>query len=40
MSKIIIDADFPGGNIEVERIAGDDVYLHQEMRDSSGWWFY
>lgn len=40
MAPIIIDADFPGGNIGVDRIAGDDVYLHQERRDSEGWWFY
>ena len=37
---IRIDADFPGGNVALERIAGSDVYLHQELRDTQGWWFY
>jgi len=35
-----IDADFPGGNIVVDRIEGDDVYLHQDQRDTPGFWFY
>ncbi len=35
-----IDADFPGGNIVLERIEGDDVYLHQDQRDTPGFWFY
>lgn len=35
-----IDADFPGGNIVVERIQGHEVYLHQDLRDTEGWWFY
>jgi len=35
-----IDADFPGGNIVVERIEGDDVYVHQDIRDTKGDWFY
>lgn len=34
------DGDFPGGNIVVERIEGDDVYLHQDQRDTPGFWFY
>ena len=38
--NIQIDCDFPGGNIVVERIDGDTVYLHQDMRDSKGFWFY
>jgi len=36
----LIDADFPGGNIVVDRIDGDDVYLHQDQRDTPGFWFY
>ncbi len=40
MTNIVIDADFPGGNIGVDRIEGDDVYLHQERRDTECWWFY
>ena len=35
-----IDASFPGGNIVVERIQGDDVFLRQDLRDTAGWWFY
>ena len=35
-----IDADFPGGNIVVESIDGDDVLLHQDLRDTEGDWFY
>ncbi len=35
-----IGADYPGGNIVVERIDGDDVYLRQDLRDTEGWWFY
>ena len=35
-----IDCDFPGGNIVVERVEGDRVYLHQDQRDTPGFWFY
>ena len=35
-----IDADYPGGNISVERIEGNRVHLRQELRDTKGWWFY
>jgi hypothetical protein len=35
-----IDADFPGGNIGIEKIAGDEIFLHQELRDTQGDWFY
>ena len=35
-----IDADYPGGNIVVERIKGDTAYIHQDIRDTKGWWFY
>jgi hypothetical protein len=35
-----IDCDFPGGNIVVERTEGDHVYLHQDPRDTPGFWFY
>ena len=37
---ITVDADFPGGNIIVDRMEGDTVYLQQELRDTEGWWFY
>src|SRR5688572_25756500 len=35
-----IDADFPGGNIIVDKIAGDDVRLRPDLRDTNGTWFY
>lgn len=35
-----IDGDFPGGNVLVERIDGDDVYLRQDLRDTPRFWFY
>ncbi len=35
-----VDCDFPGGNIVFERIEGDDVYLHQDQRDTPRFWFY
>ncbi len=35
-----VAADFPGGNIVVEEIAGDTVRLRQDRRDTEGWWFY
>jgi hypothetical protein len=38
--KIRFDADFPGGNILLEKMEGEDVYLRQELRDSVSGWFY
>ncbi|HVE41310.1 MAG TPA: peptidase M14 [Planctomycetota bacterium] len=35
-----IDAAFPGGNIIVDKIDGDTVSLHQDLRDTNGQWFY
>lgn len=35
-----IDADFAGGNIVLEKVEGDDVYVHQDLRDTAGYWFY
>ena len=35
-----IDSSFPGGNIVVDRIEGDQVYLQQDLRDTEGYWFY
>jgi hypothetical protein len=34
------DADFPGGNIVVDSIAGDTLTLRQDLRDTEGNWFY
>ena len=38
--KLQIDAGFPGGNIVVDKIKGDDVYPHQGLRDTAGDWFF
>jgi hypothetical protein len=35
-----VDAGFPGGNVILERVEGDDVYLHQDLRDTAGNWFW
>lgn len=35
-----IDCQFPGGNILVDKVEGDHVYLHQDPRDTAGFWFY
>ena len=37
---LVIDNKIPAGNIAVEEITGDTVNLHQERRDTKGWWFY
>ncbi|MBA4388868.1 MAG: peptidase M14, partial [Verrucomicrobia bacterium] len=36
----VIDCDFPGGNIIFEKIEGDTVFLHQDLRDTTTDWFY
>ena len=35
-----VDRNIPAGNIELEKIDGDTVYVHQELRDTEGSWFY
>jgi len=35
-----IDCEFPGGNVIVDSIKGDKVWLHQDLRDTEGNWFY
>jgi hypothetical protein len=35
-----IDADYPGGNILLEKIDGETVHIAQDIRDTSEWWFY
>lgn len=37
---LVVDADFPGGNIVLDRIEGDTVFLQPDLRDTSTWWFY
>ncbi|MCY3021355.1 MAG: hypothetical protein NTW87_20260, partial [Planctomycetota bacterium] len=39
-TKMEIDAKFPGGNIIVEKLEGDEVFLRQDLRDTAGDWFY
>jgi hypothetical protein len=35
-----VDCDLPGGNIVVDKIDGDTVSVHQDLRDTQGDWFY
>nr|MDO8088413.1 M14 family zinc carboxypeptidase [Candidatus Sigynarchaeum springense] len=37
---ITVDGDFPGGNIIVEKIRGTRIRVHQDPRDTDGFWFY
>lgn len=37
---ILVDKNIPAGNIELERMSADTVYVHQELRDTKGDWFY
>lgn len=39
-SGIEIHSSFPSGNIIVERIEGDDVFIRQDLRDTQGDWFW
>jgi len=39
-AKLEIDKDLPAGNIFVTGVTNDTVCLQNEMRDTSGWWFY
>ena len=39
-STFIIDADFPGGNIILDKIENNKIFLQPDQRDSSTWWFY
>jgi len=40
VGPLTVDADLPGGNIILEGIDGDTVFLRPDQRDSSTWWFY
>jgi hypothetical protein len=37
---LAVDCAFPGGNIIVEGTEGDEVRVHQDLRDTAGDWFY
>ena len=39
-AAVQVDCAYPGGNILVDRVEGDDVYLRQDLRDTAGHWFY
>jgi hypothetical protein len=38
--RLVIDKNLPAGNIMLESMEGDTVYLQNELRDTAGWWFY
>ncbi len=38
--SLVISTDFPGGNVIIEGIDGDTIFLRPDQRDSSTWWFY
>ena len=37
---VVVDKNLPAGNIVFERMVGDTVYVHQELRGSKKAWFY
>ena len=39
-SDFTIDSTFPGGNIVVEKVSNDTVYVRPDLRDTEGDWFY
>ena len=39
-AELQVDADFPGGNIRVEKVEGNTVFVRQELRDTPRDWFY
>ncbi|MBN1421222.1 MAG: peptidase M14 [Planctomycetes bacterium] len=39
-APVSIDSAFPGGNIIVDRIDGDDIFIRQDLRDTEGDWFH
>lgn len=39
-NNIEVDADFPGGNIEVVKISNDTVWLKPDLTETNGEWFY
>lgn len=40
LPPLSVDADFPGGNILVEKVVGDEIHVCQDLRDTAGPWFY
>lgn len=39
-SRLLIDKSIPAGNIAVDSVKGNTVYLQNEFRDTKGSWFY
>jgi len=39
-SALVVDGDLPAGNVVVEKIEGDTVSLHQDLRDTDQDWIY
>lgn len=37
---LTVDCAYPGGNILVDRIDGTTLYVHQDQRDTTEWWFW
>ena len=35
-----IYSDFPGGNLLIDKIKGDTIWVRPDMRDTEGDWFY
>ncbi len=35
-----IESDFPGGNIIIEKMSNDTIWLKPDLRDTEGNWFY
>ena len=40
MSEFIVTDQFIGGNIVIQRIDGNQVYLDRDLRDSSHWFYW
>jgi hypothetical protein len=36
----MVTTAFPAANIAVDRVDGDRIDLHQDLRDTEGWWFW
>ena len=39
-ATLVVDSEFPGGNLLVERIEADTVFVRQDVRDTRGTWFW
>jgi len=39
-ADLIIDSDLPGGNLLIDRVEGDRVFVCQDVRDTRGAWFW